>query len=47
MRMTTAGTACPCGASSSAGLVRLHPMVVMGTVLGACFYFFAQATVSR
>ena len=23
-------------------LVRLHPMVVMGTVLGACFYFFAQ-----
>lgn len=23
-------------------LVRLHPMVVMGTVLGACFYFFGQ-----
>ena len=23
-------------------LVRLHPMVLMGTVLGACFYFFAQ-----
>lgn len=23
-------------------LVRLHPMVLMGTVLGACFYFFAK-----
>ena len=23
-------------------LVRLQPMVIMGTVLGACFYFFAQ-----
>lgn len=23
-------------------LVRLHPMVVMGTVVGACFYFFGQ-----
>ena len=23
-------------------LVRLHPMVIMGTVAGACFYFFGQ-----
>ena len=23
-------------------LVRLHPMVVMGTVIGACLYFFGQ-----
>ncbi len=23
-------------------LVRLHPMVIMGTVVGACFYFFGQ-----
>ncbi|MBP3483399.1 MAG: acyltransferase [Alistipes sp.] len=26
-------------------LVRLHPMVIMGTVLGACFYFFGQGDV--
>ena len=23
-------------------LVRLHPMVIMGTVIGACLYFFGQ-----
>lgn len=23
-------------------LVRLHPMVIMGTIVGACFYFFGQ-----
>lgn len=24
-------------------LVRLHPMVIMGTLLGACFFYFAQS----